>query len=501
MIKKKHRKVVASKATGRARQPQRRRATATPGRRYIGAATTSSRRASGQKITSLAQNRYARTPIRASKQINLTREQRILCNTLKQNARNIKAATNTANIMARPDFIELMPLFVQELVIADVFGTVPMNSRQQLVPYFKYIAENTKGEMAAGTVLSSPFVNRQGVDPNFTGRTVKNELIGEGDYSAMYAQYTPILPGSVTVQTLENGITTPLTDDGAGNLLDVNGDTKGTVDYSNGNVVLTTPPAAGDGNNVKVTYQYDNETVGPDATGQYGASMAKGYLQLDEINLVAEAYEIANYWSLYSAFVTQNEWGNNLEDVAKEAAISELTAEINTRGFHILEDAATFKPQYNFDVAPVVQGSVVPSDYLNMFKLKLSQAANSIYQQTRLARPNRLTVGTNVLAYMEMIDGYQGNDVGETVGPYKAGSLDNFEIYVAPDQDPNKWVMSCKSADIRRNSALFGEYMPIVSTDAIGLANLSVQQGYASMMAMKVVNKDTVVSGKIIGVF
>lgn len=37
MIKKKHRKVVASKATGRARQPQRRRATATPGRRYIGA--------------------------------------------------------------------------------------------------------------------------------------------------------------------------------------------------------------------------------------------------------------------------------------------------------------------------------------------------------------------------------------------------------------------------------------------------------------------------------
>lgn len=77
-----------------------------------------------------------------------------------------------------------------------------------------------------------------------------------------------------------------------------------------------------------------------------------------------------------------------------------------------------------------------------------------------------------------MIDGYQGNDVGETVGPYKAGSLEQFEIYVAPDQDPNKWVMSCKSADIRRNSALFGEYMPIVSTDAIGLANLSVQQGY-----------------------
>ena len=61
--------------------------------------------------------------------------------------------------------------------------------------------------------------------------------------------------------------------------------------------------------------------------------------------------------------------------------------------------------------------------------------------------------------------------------------------------------MCCKSNDIRRNSALFGEYMPFTDTQAIGLANASVQQGYATMYAMKVVNPATVVSGKIIGVF
>ena len=136
-----------------------------------------------------------------------------------------------------------------------------------------------------------------------------------------------------------------------------------------------------------------------------------------------------------------------------------------------------------------------------MFKLKLEQAAASIYQRTHLTRPNRLIVGTNVSAYMSMIEGYVSDNVEDSVGPYKAGRLNQFDVYVDPNQDPNLWTMSCKSADIRRNSALFGEYMPMMNTDQIGLANASVQQGYASMYALEIVNPDTVVSGKIVGTF
>ena len=43
--------------------------------------------------------------------------------------------------------------------------------------------------------------------------------------------------------------------------------------------------------------------------------------------------------------------------------------------------------------------------------------------------------------------------------------------------------------------------MPLTNTDAIGLANASVQQGYATMYAMKVTVPETVVSGKILGTF
>lgn len=423
----------------------------------------------------------------------------------------IMGATNTSNIAARPEFMELLPLFVQKLLILDVFGSVAMKSRQQMIPYFKFIAENTKGETAAGDILSSPMVQRQGLDPNFTGRVVKNEVIGSGVLTAeadtvlTSFAYLPVLPGSVTIETNKSGTTTSYVDNGMGEIVDSTQTTIATIDYSTGEV---TPAADGataltlaDGDTMRATYQYDNETVGPNANGDYGAQMGKGYLQLDEFNLIAEAHQLACYWSVFSAFAAQTEYGSNIADIAKEAAFSELTAEINTKGFQELEKAASFKPQFNWDASPVLTGSVVPSDYLNMFKLKLNQASSSIYQATRLARGNRLVVGSNVASYIGMIDGFSADNTEDTVGPYKLGRLDQFEIYVEPSFDPNKWVMSCKSNDIRRNSALFGEYMPFTDTQAIGLANSSVQQGYATMYAMKVVNPATVVSGKITGVF
>lgn len=447
----------------------------------------------GTNITAGAKRRPIAQPVMSATMQKLTPEQRRFALQLKANATQfakITAATNTSNIMARPDFLELLPLFVQKLLITDVFGSVAMKSRQQLIPYFKFIAENTKGETAKGTILSSPFVNRQGMDPNFTGRVVKNEVV-----DASTLAYVPVLPGSVTLSvTAAGGAVTKLVDDGAGNLVDPSGASAGTIDYATGAITGVT----GD---VAATYQYDNETVGPDAEGNYGAKMAKGYLQLDEINMVAEAHEMACYWSIFSAFAAQQEYGSNIGDIAKEAAIAELTAEINTQGFDLLAKNATYKPQFNWDASPVLSGAVVPTDYLNMFKLKLGQAAASIYQATRLTRPNILTVGTNAAEYISMINGFQAAGAEETVGPYKLGKLDNFDVFVAPDYDPNLYVMSCKSNDIRRNSALFGEYMPIVSTDAIGLANASVQQGHATMYGMKVVVPETIVSGKILGTF
>lgn len=463
--------------------------------------TSGVRNRSGQKANPASGRSQA---ILASLSPEKRRFAKTLQNTHRQIAKSITAATNTSNIMARPDFVELLPLFVQKLLVLDAYGSVAMKSRSQVIPYFKFVAENTKGETAAGTVLSSPFVNRQGVDPNFTGRVIKGEGIAIGDTSYMGVAYTPVLPGTVTIQTIIGGVTTPYTDNGMGELVSAANAVVGTINYSDGTVVLDSTALSGFGANdmVKATYQYDNETVGPDAAGNYGAKMGKGYLDLDEFTLKAEAHEIACYWSIFSAFAAQQEYGANIGELAKEAAFGELTAEMNTLAFAKLRQAAAKNPVFNWDASAILSGSVVPKDYLNMFKLKLNQAADNIYQRTRLARGNTIVAGTNAGGYFRMLEGFNGESVADAVGPYKLGTLDgDFNIFVDPNYNPDTWVLSCKSDDIRRNSALFGEYMPFADTQALGLANASVQQGYANMYAMEVVNPDTVVSGKIIGLF
>lgn len=444
----------------------------------------------GTSITAGARrkNRGMSQPITAASKVlaSLTPEQRAFTRQLQKNMK-VMGATNTSNIAARPEFIELLPLFTQNFLVPEVFGTIAMTSRQQLVPYFKVKTENAKGQTAKGTVISSPFVNRNGVDPHFTGRVVRDEAV-EGSTLA----YIPVLPYSVTIT---DG-TKVYTDDGAGAFVDESGAPVdgATVDYASGMV-------EGIEGDLVATYQYDNETVGPDASGEYGAKFGRIELQLDEINLVAQAHELASFWSVYSAFAAQQEYGSNIADLSKEAAFAEITAEMNTQAFDELAKAASHKAQFDWDGSPVLSGSVVPSDYLNMFKLKLSQAAQSVFQTTRLAQPNRLIVGTTVAAYISMINGFQAEQNTDVVGPYRAGKLDQFDVYVNPNYDPNLWVMSTKSDDIRRNSALYGEYMPLTQTDPITLANLSSQAGYCSMYDLQVVNPATIVSGRILGSF
>ena len=462
------------------------------GRRFVKAGTS---------VTANAVKR-GKSSVMASTMSQLTPSKRAFASQLMRNAKRaqaITAATNTTNIAARPDFLELLPMFTQKLLALDVAGSVAMRSRQQLVPYFKFIAESTKGETARGTVLSSPFVNRQGRDPNFTSRIVKNEVVDPDNTTLAYG---PVLPGSVTVQVTKDGTTTSYIDKSDGKLYN-KGAEAGAIDYAYGTFKLT---GGVEGATVKATYQYDNENVGarfdtPTGYGhEYGAQMAKGYLQLDEINLIAEAHELACYWSVYSAFAAQNEYGANIGDITKEAAVSQITAEINSTVFDKLAGAAHYYPSLDFDASPVLAGSVVPSDYLNMFKLTLNRGAASVYQATQLTRPNRLIVGTIADSYIEMIDGFvPDTSANDGVGPYHAGTLGQFEVYVAPNYDPDQYVMACKSDDIRRNSMLFGEYMPVTQTDPIGLANMSVQSGFASLYGTAIVNDSTIVTGHILG--
>ena len=249
--------------------------TAAPARQSITAGTS---------ITAAAKKRAQNKPaiLANTRMKGLTPAQQQFARQLQINGRKhskIMGATNTTNIAARPDFLELLPLFVQKLIITDLYGSVAMNSRTQMVPYFKVTTENTKGETEKNTILSSPFVNRQGIDPNYATKYIKNELVAStGTVTSGTLNYVPVLPNSVTVTATVSGVATKYVDNGAGALVNSGGSSVGTIDYATG--AITFPSTSLSTNDtVTATYEYDNETVGPDTNGEYGARMGGFDLQ------------------------------------------------------------------------------------------------------------------------------------------------------------------------------------------------------------------------------
>ena len=95
--------------------------------RPIRAAASIQRPASGRSITAGVARRGMNN-VFASSLAKLNPEQQAFCRQIQRNMRSngtaITAATNTTNIAAKPDFIELLPLFVQKLLVLDVYGSI-----------------------------------------------------------------------------------------------------------------------------------------------------------------------------------------------------------------------------------------------------------------------------------------------------------------------------------------------------------------------------------------
>ena len=112
---------------------------------------------------------------------------------------------------------------------------------------------NGKGELTSGQYVSIPNLN----DP-----ATATENSDDGVFTV--GGGTPVLPGSVYISQDQNGNTVQWSDDGAGNIVDINtGEIKGTISYDDGKITII--GAAGDGNNnstLTLKYQdFNNATT------------------------------------------------------------------------------------------------------------------------------------------------------------------------------------------------------------------------------------------------
>lgn len=222
------------------------------------------------------------------------------------NTKMICEATNSSNIPSKTYFMDMLTAVVPNLIAPDIVSTQALESKAGMISYLRFTYGTDKGATTAGTMFNNSLYTGRS-DQYYSSREIVEEVVTDD----VNFEYTPILPGTVTV-TIPDG--TVYTDDGQGNLINpATSATVGTINYATGAFDCAT---ATDG--TTANYEYNNEQV-PDL------KVPEINMSLAQIPIYAKSRKLAAYWGFDAAYDLKQQYGTEILDVMAAQAAGEIS--------------------------------------------------------------------------------------------------------------------------------------------------------------------------------
>lgn len=359
--------------------------------------------------------------------------------------------------------LALTTVAVPNLIAEDLVLVHPMTSIHGYIAYVKYSTGYDKGETAAGTVLRDVF-RMKNVDSNYTGSAVVESVTLDAQGKATLAWF-PIV--SAALVDAESGATITITDKATG-AITVTGET-GTV---------------------KVKYVYDNVVIPQSKIPTLVANM-------DGMELHAKARRIGVMYSQMAAYEAKQDYGFDLPEQLSAQAVAELSYEIDNEIVTLLSENAVYSDELKFNTTLPV-GISMRDHYLE-FLQTVEKAKKIIYKKTQKCVPNYMVVSPEVKVILACIpDAFKAAGVDKMAGPYFAGTLGGLKVYVHPNMAEDSFFLGVNSSDMATSAAVFAPYMAIIPSSLLDFADGTTTQGWATMYDLKILNKDLLISGKIV---
>lgn len=434
----------------------------------------------------------------------LTLEQKsALANSLESTAQRIiaKEATNPGSIGAYKRYaLDIVTATVPNLIAFDIYAVQAMDNRVGMINYMDYTYSKDKGATLAGTAFNSS-INKYASDTYYSSNLVNGEIVGTATAGQQYEvalKWFPVLPETFTLETADGGVIASV----------VNGVVTGSYIDTEGNNAFNTLagalkfklsadlPEASEGQDIVVTYRFNNEDVrsdGPDAAGF--TNVPEVELRINSLPITAQARTLRSYWAFDAQYELQKEYGQDIETLLATQVTGELAHEIdNELTLDLLGFANAGTPLVWSKTQPI---GVSLIDHYDSFNAKLVEGANIIFNATRKVKANFVICGLEVASVIESMRNFTPSGV-TAVGPHFLGTLGSLKVYVNPDFPANEFVEGYKGNNMFDAGAFYCPYMPVSSTDLIMDANFRGQRGWATMYGKKLLNSQMYVRGRII---
>lgn len=409
------------------------------------------------------------------------------------------------------------------------------------VNYLQYVKGSNKGASAVGDLINDPFKLGK-VDPTYTSSKVVETKVFDTATTSIALNWSPVVPGTVAfdvasddstpvithyiddgngkifsyvegtaVSIVENLVTSTTDADGrlegvapkivktitgateAGTIVYGNAATKGVSStgveqiYSAGSAAITL--TSGIEGTVAFNYQYNNVAIPQNDLPIVTA-------QMKAIPLIAKARRVAIYYSQISAFQAKTDYGFDLGQQLAEKAAGQLSYEIDSEIVSLLDKtagAAQTELRWNRNLPTGVN----MTEHYASFAETVAIARQIIYTRTQRFAPNYMIIAADVLPVLGFCKGFTAASASNINGPYLAGTFDGIKVFVSPVMAPGRYAVGVNGNDMMSSVAVYGVYMPIVPTQLLGYSDGGLSQGFSTMYALEVLNKDLIVAGEI----
>lgn len=408
------------------------------------------------------------------------------CATFMNESFKVAAGTQRADMgMFKTFVMDITAITMPNLIVEDIFMTVPMSSVTGYLTYMEYALGEPKGGVG-GQLEDAPYTSAMSKYDQSAWNIVRpaspinSPFTGLGKMTQERVDYT----GEKVVETLDESMKlswTPVKVAENMDQLDSEGKPgKVTVD-AEGNV--TAGAEAGD----KIRYVYDNVYIPQDKLPSVVARM-------QGIALAARARKIAIEYDTLAAFQSKQDYGMDFESTIAQQAQAELEYEIDSEAVYLVKEAADALGADK--VVTWVDEELDTISYsmkAEGFARKLEQAKMLVYKATNKFLPNWMLVSPDMVPILQFVKGFQQANNAIANGPYVAGTISGMKVIVSPilagaDGNAKVCYLGVLGNDGKTAVGVFAPYMPIVPSQLLQFADMRNSQGFATMYDMKIIN-------------
>ena len=170
--------------------------------------------------------------------------------------------------------------------------------------------------------------------------------------------------------------------------------------------------------------------------------------------------------------------------------------EIDTEVVKLLDDNAPEDVTLSWSKTQPVGVSM--REHFDSFLNTLAKAKQIVYDATQKFVPNWLLVASDIVPVLSMISAFKAAPTGQVNGPYFAGTVDSFKVFVSPALASGKFIAGVLGSDMYSAAAVYAPYMPIVPTQLLGFADGGMSQGWSTLYDLKMLNPSLLVKGQIV---